>query len=64
MNKLKINLPLIKFDFHKILKIHKFFYKIREVFCLVLFYNVQKEKMFTIEKEDGRAKRPESLVFN
>jgi len=34
----------------KILKIHEIFfcYKIREIICLLLFYNVYKEKMFTI----------------
>ena len=46
-------------------------HEVREIFCFV--YNVHKEKMFTIEKEDGReatvesrkkgAKRPEILVF-
>ena len=30
------------------------FYKIRDIFLLFLFYNVYKEKMFTIEIEDGR----------
>ena len=30
------------------------FCKIREIFCLFLFYNVHKESMFTIEIEDGR----------
>ena len=30
-----------------------FFYKIREIFCWILSYNVYKEKMFTIEIEDG-----------
>ena len=40
------NLPLTKFDFGKICKSIKFV-------CLFLFYNVFKEKMFTIEIEDG-----------
>jgi len=40
------NLPLTKFDFGKICKSMKFV-------CLFLFYNVFKEKMFTIEIEDG-----------
>ena len=30
------------------------FCKIREIFCLFLFYNVKEESMFTIEIEDGR----------
>ena len=34
------------------LKIHSFFYKIREIFGLFLFYNVHKENMFTNEIED------------
>ena len=42
------NLPLIKFDFLKILKIHEIFYKILDIF----FFNVYKEKMFTIEIEE------------
>ena len=45
------NLASIKILFLKILKIHDIFYKI---FCLFLFYNVNKENMFTVEKEDGR----------
>ena len=32
----------------------KLFYKVRKMFCLFLFYNVYKEKTFTIEIEDGR----------
>jgi len=35
------------------LKIHEIFSWIRELF-FVLFSNVQKENMFTIEIEDGR----------
>ena len=40
-------------------KIHDIFYKIRKLF-LLLFYNVCKVKMFTIELNMG-AKRPNSL---
>ena len=47
------NLPLTKFDFWKFRKSTKFFLKICEIFCF-LFYNVYKEKMFTIKVEDGR----------
>ena len=43
-----------KIQYLKILKIHNIFYKIRKFFVLLLFYNVYKEKMFTIEIEDGR----------
>ena len=46
------NLPLTKFDFRKFTKC--FFYKIREILVLFLFYNVCKEKMLTIEIEDKR----------
>ena len=38
-----------------------FFIKTAKFFGLFLFYNVHKDKMFTIEIEDG-AKRPKSLV--
>ena len=33
------------------------FYKICEIFYLFLFYNVYKDKMFTIENDDGRELR-------
>jgi len=47
------NKPPTKFDFYSILKIHEiFFYKLRATFYL-LCYKVYKEKMFTIEIEDG-----------
>ena len=42
-----------KIRFLKILKIHDIFHKIREFFCLFLFYNVYIKNMFTIEIEDG-----------
>ena len=44
------------------------FLKIQEFFCenpriiFVLFYDVHKENMFTINLEDGREKRPLRLV--
>jgi len=31
-----------------------FFYKLREIFYLFLFYNVHKENMFTIDMKYGR----------
>ena len=59
------NLPLTKFDFWKLWKSTKlFFIKSGKSFVVFLFYNVYKEKMFTIEMEDGReAKRSSSLVL-
>ena len=39
----------------KILKIHEIFvWKSANYFCFVLFYDVHKENMFTINLEDGR----------
>ena len=43
-----------KIQFLTILKIHEFFFLIWEFFILFLFYNVYKEKMFTIEIDDRR----------
>jgi len=45
------NLPPTKFNLHKILKIQEFCFENPQ--SLFLFYNVYKEKMFTIEIEDG-----------
>ena len=46
-------------NFWKFWKSTKFIVKIRDV----LFYDVHKENMFTINLEDGLAKRPLWLVF-
>ena len=45
------NLPLTKFD---LLKFLKFFYKTHEIFCFFISQCIYKEKMFSIEIEDGR----------
>ena len=50
-----------KFASNKIRLLLNFEYP-RNFFCLLLFYNVHMEKMFTIEGEDGR-KAPESLEY-
>ena len=49
----KISL-LTKFNFHKIFKIHETFVWNLRTFFVIVFYNVHKEKMFTIEIEYGR----------
>ena len=54
------NQPLTKLISFKFLKFTNFFHKICKLF--VVFYNVYKEKMITIEIEDGR-EPPESLVY-
>jgi len=51
------------FRFLKILKIHEFFYKIREIFVCFCFICVHKDDMFTIKIANG-AKRPISLVLD
>jgi len=50
-----------KFASNKIRLLLNFEYP-RNFFCLLLFYNVHIEKMFTIERKDGR-KAPESLEY-
>ena len=51
-----------KIGFLKILKIHEFFLNQSNFFVFVLQYTHYKEKMFTIEKEDG-AKHPAESLF-
>ena len=57
------NLPLTKFDFHKNFENFEnseIFYEIRNV----LFYNVHKENMFTIEIKDGREGSKKTSIAN
>ena len=45
-------MPLTKYDLYSILKVHEIFFIKSAIFCL--FYNVYKDKLCTVEIEDGR----------
>ena len=53
ISKICLQQNFIFIEFFKILKIHEIFC-LKSVNIFVLFYNVHKENMFTIDIEDGR----------